>query len=113
MSGIKRYGVPKNPYKVEKVRFVNPQAPGTEPLEIDGFRCLGVGGSLSDFFVTRKNTPDGTYVLVRGPNGIGRTLAARQIMKKYEHARAGKLIAPDYDLNNDPVDTLNNWVRHV
>jgi hypothetical protein len=108
---ITRYGVQKNPYYVERVRSFDPKDIFAPLIPIDGFRDLEPEGALVKFLKDRVAAAKPAYVLVRGSNGIGRTAAARCILKRYCDVRgAGLLITPEVELNNDPHDVLLKWL---
>lgn len=108
---ISRYGLAKNPYYVDRILSFDPNSEAVEPFPVDGFRDLGAEGSLPQFLTQRIRVKKPAYVLVRGPNGIGRTAAARHILKRYaEFRNARLLIAPEIKPNNDPVDVLQRWL---
>jgi hypothetical protein len=108
---ISRYGLTNNPYHVDRVGSFDPKGEFVPPIPVDGFVHLNSEGPLEEFLKQRISTGKPAYVLVRGPNGIGRTAAARCILKRYRDLRgAGLLIAPEIELNNDPRDVLLKWL---
>ena len=101
----------KNPYRVDRVRSFDPKGEYVLTDPVDGFRHLGPEGSLERFLRQRYEAERPAYVLVRGPNGTGRTAAARSILKMYSEIRgARRLIAPQIEPNNDPHDVLKKWI---
>src|SRR6184192_4090445 len=105
------YGLSSNPWGVPRLKSFDPSEEKAEPFWVDGFRSLQAPGPLQVFFESRRKDKKPAYVLVRGKSGIGRTAAARHILRKYgKTAGAARMVAPLIELNNNPLSVIKDWL---
>lgn len=110
----KRYGVERNPFVLPRLTSVDPAGEAADPFWVDGFRSLSTPGPLHDFLEERRKAGKPAHILVRGRSGIGRTAAARHILKKYGSiSGAATMIVPNIQANSDPLAVLKSWLRDL
>src|SRR5262249_48847349 len=90
-------------------------------IAVDGF--LKLRQSLPDFLARRVKDEEPAFVLIHGPNGMGRTAAAREVLKHYRQIREkqlteskqgtgpGRLMVPVVaKLNGSQLHVFRSWL---